>query len=71
VLSKFAVTRVVIVFPDPGDPRATAAASVPITATPTVAATHLFFERNTRKTFSSPLEIRPRPAGIRSMMALL
>jgi transcriptional regulator with XRE-family HTH domain len=47
------VTRVVDVIPDPGDPRATAA-SVPITATPTIAAAHLFFERSTSKTSSSP-----------------
>jgi hypothetical protein len=48
------VTNVVMATLDPGDPRATAAATVPITATPTVAPVHFFFERNTRKTFSSP-----------------
>src|SRR3990172_2061016 len=52
VLSKFAVTRVVGVTPDPGDPRATAA-NVPITATPTVAAT-----LRLRSSFISPLPSR-------------
>jgi len=50
------VTRVVGVKPAPVDQRATAA-TVPITTTPTIAALHFFLERNTRKTYSSPLEI--------------
>jgi hypothetical protein len=55
-LSKFAVTRGVDVNKDAGVPRATAA-NVPITATPTIATLNFFLERNTRKTYSSPVEI--------------
>src|SRR5204863_5655063 len=50
------VTTGVDVKRNDGDPRATAA-NVPITATPTIAAPHFFFERNSRKTYSSPLEM--------------
>ena len=44
------------------DPRATVA-SVPITATPTVAAAHFFFERETRKTFPLSLGDPPTYCG--------
>jgi hypothetical protein len=44
------------------DARATVT-NVPITATPTVAAIHLFFEANTRKTSSSSLKGPPAFCG--------
>jgi len=62
-VARFPVTRgVVVKLNGVCDARATVT-NVPITATPTVAAIHFFFEPNTRTTFSFPLNGPPAFCG--------